>query len=159
MTLSNHLVYKMSRKGDICLFSVSTFYFGLLIEYINMLSGSKNTPFSHTTFPLCLKHSVLAPVSFRPLLLTTPIYSDWSAHTHPSQHRSPCRLSVRMCFQFPVSLMSTIYIGIRYANLCRGDSVWCQEVAEIKGGATDEAFQEQYFLWDGGASVGVDIDI
>ena len=29
---------------------------------------------------------------------------------------------------------------------------------EIKGGATDEAFQEQWFLWERGASVVVDFD-
>ena len=29
----------------------------------------------------------------------------------------------------------------------------------IKGGASDEAFQEQCFLWERGASVGADFDL
>ena len=34
-----------------------------------------------------------------------------------------------------------------------------QQSHEIKGGASDEAFQEQCFLWESRASVGADFDI
>ena len=33
------------------------------------------------------------------------------------------------------------------------------QVTDLKGGATDEAFQEQCFLWERGVSVGVDFEI
>ena len=41
-----------------------------------------------TLFPLCLKHSVLAPVSLRPPPpLEHPVSSEWSAHTRLMKHR------------------------------------------------------------------------
>ena len=43
-------------------------------------------------------------------------------------------------------------------NVWHGDIVWCQEVTEIKGGTTDEAFQElqeQHVQWDRGAPIGL----
>ena len=39
-----------------------------------------------TELPLCLKCSVLAPVSLRPLFWS-PVCSDWSAHIRLTQHR------------------------------------------------------------------------
>ena len=49
-------------------------------------------------------------------------------------------------------LSGTIY----FTNIWHGDAVWCHKVTEkIKGGTTDEAFQELWLLWEKGASVGV----
>ena len=43
-------------------------------------------------------------------------------------------------------------------KLCKCVTWWCSMMSQshvIKGGTTDEAFQEQCFLWESGASVGV----
>ena len=37
--------------------------------------------------------------------------------------------------------------------------VCCHTVTEFEAGLTNEAFQEQCFLWDGGVFVGADFDL
>ena len=48
---------------------------------------------------------------------------------------------------------------MNYANVWHGDVVWCHKVTELKGENTDEAFQEQCFQWEQGASVGAEFDL
>ena len=48
---------------------------------------------------------------------------------------------------------------MNYANVWHGDVAWCHKVTELKGGTTEEVFQEQCFLWERGASVGAELDL
>ena len=99
-----------------------------------------------TVFPLCMKHSELAPVSLRP----PPACSDWSAHTCLIQHCSQCLWSALFCFHLPVSIH--FYQDKRH-GLCKCVTWWHR----IKGGTTEEAVQRQCFLWERVAPVDVNL--
>ena len=62
------------------------------------------------------------------------VCSDWSAHPRLSQHSSSCLGWTWLCFQLSVSLCRGCC-----QNWGHGDTVWCQEVMELKAGL--EAFQ------------------
>ena len=76
--------------------------------------------------------------------------SDWSAHTHLSQQRSPWLQSAPSC--------STVNINISYANVWHGGVVQCQEFSELRARLLMRHFrplQEQCFLWERGAPIAV----
>ena len=66
------------------------------------------------------------------LSLRIPVCSDWSAHTRLSEHCSPCVQSALSCFKLPVSLTSTVSIGINDANVRHCDVAWCQKVTDLR---------------------------
>ena len=104
-----------------------------------MLHCSKNTTVQccSTVFPLCLKRSVLTPVSW----ITSP--SDWSAHTRlPQHHINNNRVAVLNQFLHAIHSVSVTSQSHR-----------------IIEGRTYEAFQEQCFLWDSRTSVGSDFGL
>ena len=87
-----------------------------------------------------------------------PVCCNWSAHTHLSHHSPLCLRSVRPCHQLPLSFTSTVNIDMNYANECHS-VMSCSHLLIIKVDSTDEAFQEQCFLWENQASVGADFDL
>ena len=74
--------------------------------------------------------------TFTEALLCYPVSSDWSTHTCLAQERL---------------LRGMIHVNVWHGVMSQ--SHW------IKGETTDEAFEEQCFLCERGASVGVNFDI
>ena len=78
-----------------------------------------------------------------------PICCDWSPHTCLRQHRSLCFMLSLLCFKLLISFTSTSNIDWNYANMWHGD-VMMSGSHGIKGGSTDDVFQEQCFLCEWG---------
>ena len=80
-----------------------------------------------------------------------PVSSDWSTHAPSIANNN--RAAV-------LNQFLGAKLGARH-KLCTGVTPWHGAMSQshgVKGSTTDEAFQEQCFLWEGGASVGVDFE-
>ena len=113
-----------------------------------MLKFSHTVHCSSTVIPFCLKRSVLAPISWRPaLLITQSALIGQLTHT----------------WEITANNSSAAVLNQpqdrNYANAWHSDVVWCHNVTVLKAGAADEVFQDQWFLWERGASVGADFDL
>ena len=125
-----------------------------------MFYCSKNIsifPYSHTVqcsstvFPLCLKHSVWASVSLRSsLTYTQSLLIGQLTHAWLRSTNRPAALN-----QFPCAKPAA-----RHA-LCKCMTRWRSVMSQslrVKIRTTNEAFQEQCFLWERGAPVGAKVD-
>ena len=107
-----------------------------------------------SVFPFRLKHSVLATVSLRLLLL-----NNQSALIGQLQHAWASTADNNRAAVLNQFLHAKLAAGHKlYKCVTRWHSVMSQ-IHRIKGGTTDEAFQEQCWLWERGASVGVDFEL
>ena len=86
-----------------------------------------------------------------------PVSSDWSVHTRLNQN---CSLHLRSALsQISFQLALLLLWGVNYANVRYGNAVWCHKVTgQDLARTTDEAFQEQCFLWQWVALIDVDFD-
>ena len=94
----------------------------------------KMTPSPLLYCPL-LQHCI-PPLSETLLSLKGPsheysVFSDWSSHTRITQQNKQQKNS---CQEIDSYLPNDLR-GIGYANVCRGDVVWCHKVTELNLGA------------------------
>ena len=105
----------------------------------------------YTVLNFCLKHSVLAPVSLRSPLPNTQSALIGQFTQDPTQLTTTEQLAVLNSF-----LRATL--AARH-KLSKSVTCWRSAMSQshgIKGGTTDEAFQEHCCLWERGAPVGAD---